>query len=287
MTEKEFDYNSIEIQCADLKIVFITDEKTTVAARTDVHMHSFWELFYIQDGSVTVSTEQHRYELLPGDVLIIPPSAYHSSEMSDDAVKKSVLFTFEKVKSADSDKLFDEMRLTFSGCGFCKLSECGYIGSLIGAILEADSADKFAKKYRMQSSVSELMFYLYDRIKNSASPEFNCVLSQSNYWVYKYAIDRLLDIHYMNDISLTFLSEKLFVSPQNITKIVSAAYGKSFNELKVELKMRNAKKMLRETQLSVAEIGRRIGYTTQRGFFSAFLKYEGCTPSEYRKNCGI
>lgn len=103
----------------------------------------------------------------------------------------------------------------------------------------------------------------------------------------KYAIDRLLDIHYMNDISLTFLSEKLFVSPQNITKIISAAYGKSFNELKQELKMRNAKKMLRETKLSAGEIGERIGYTTKRGFFSAFLKYEGCTPGEYRKNCDV
>lgn len=284
MTSKDFDYKPIEVVCADLKTVFITDEKTTVTGKADIHMHSFWELFYIREGSISITSEASRYELHPGDVLLIPPSTYHSSEASLDAVKISVFFTFEKARQTGAEKLFDEMQSVFSSCGFHKPDDSGYIGILLAAIIEADTTEKFASRHRIRANVTELMFSLYDSIKNTAPAELDTSLTQNSYWVYKYAIDRLLDLYYMNDISLTFLSEKLYVSPQNITRIISAAYGKSFNELKLELKMRNAKKMLRETTLSAGEIGERIGYTTKRGFFSAFLKYEGCTPGEYRKN---
>ena len=48
--------------------------------------------------------------------------------------------------------------------------------------------------------------------------------------------------------------------------------------------MRNAQKLLKETDLTIGEIGERVGYTTPRGFFLAFQKYSGSTPGEYRKN---
>ena len=47
--------------------------------------------------------------------------------------------------------------------------------------------------------------------------------------------------------------------------------------------MRNAKKMLRESDTPISKIAEQIGYTTCRGFLSAFAKYEGITPGEYRK----
>ena len=85
------------------------------------------------------------------------------------------------------------------------------------------------------------------------------------------------------DISLGELAQKIFTSPKNVARIISTAYGKSFNELKLELKMRNAKKMLRESDTPISKIAEQIGYTTCRGFLSAFAKYEGITPGEYRK----
>ena len=45
----------------------------------------------------------------------------------------------------------------------------------------------------------------------------------------------------------------------------------------------SAKKLLKDTDIPVNEVGDRVGYTTSRGFFSAFKKYEGISPGEYRK----
>ena len=282
--QQDFSYCSIEVICSDLKIIFITDEKTTDTGKTGIHMHSFWELFHLREGALTLTSEQTTHTLEKDQMLVIPPNTYHSTVFSENAIKKSVLFTFERVKSSPNEEpLFDKMLAAFSGCGFGKIDDCEYLALLLDTVLENSAVDIFAKGWRLKANVTELVFSLYDRLKNIPPDGGENELMPNTYWVYKYAIDRLLDIYYINDINLEFLSKKLFISPQNITRIISSAYGKSFNELKLELKMRNAKKMLRETNYSVSEIGERIGYTTSRGFLSAFVKYEGCTPSEYRK----
>lgn len=284
MREQDFSYSSIEVICSDLKIIFITDEKSTAISETKIHMHSFWELFYLREGNMTISNEDMSCILEKDRMLVVPPNTYHSSVCSGNALKKSVFFTFERVKNPDKDEpLFDKVSDVFSVSGFCKLDDCESLAHMLGTVVENNADDIFAKSWRLRANVTELIFSLYDKLKNMPDKQPKSELIPNSYWVYKYAIDRLLDMYYINDINLEFLSKKLFVSPQNLTRIISNAYGKSFNELKLELKMRNAKKMLRETELSVLEIGTRVGYTTSRGFFSAFMKYEGCTPSEYRK----
>ncbi len=284
MQNQEFDYQFTEVLCPDLKIIFITDENTTIASDSDIHMHSFWELFYLQKGNLSVACDTQTFELSKNQALLIPPNAYHSTKYDSDSVKTSIFFTFEKLKTKGNDPLFDEVHQTFSQSGFLQLYD-PYIGHLLDTFFENHSGKKIGKLWRIKSTITELIFYLYDSIKGDISLSHPLPMQQNTYWLYKYAIDRLLDIHYIHDISLEELSEKLSLSPQNITRIISSAYGKSFNTLKLELKMRNAKKLLRETDLSVNEIGCRIGYTSSRGFFSAFLKYEKCTPSEYRKRC--
>lgn len=284
MQEKDFDYDYIEVLCADLKIIFITDETMQRSGSTNVHTHSLWEMFYLQEGSMEVNSEDGQYLIQKNQLMIIPPNRYHSTSSTPEAVKKSVYFTFEKVKSAEKESIFNQMNKVFSGCGFYRIDDGGYVGLLLDILLDNYSSDNYGKKWRLQSNVTELMFTIYDMIKDGAVTSPESEIRPNTYWVYKYALDRLLDIYYMTDISLDDLSEKLFVSSKTISRIISAAYGKSFNDMKFELRIRNAKKLLRETSLSVSQIGEKVGYTTDRGFFSAFQKYEGCTPGEYRKN---
>ena len=283
MTEKDFTYDSIEVVCSDLKIVFITDEQMAATGITDVHMHSFWEVFCLLEGELIVHGEMESFALSAGDFLIVPPNVYHSSSSGEGVVKRSAFFTFEKVKRKEEDEpLFSKVCAAISG-QFHYLSKDGYAEYLFSRILSGCASEGIGQKYRVRAAVAELIFHFSDVIKAGRTQGGEIDVMQSSYWVYKYAIDRLLDIYYMTDISLSDLSNKLFTSPKNVARIISTAYGKSFNDLKLELKMRNAKKFLRETDLSVSAIAARTGYTTSRGFLAAFSKYEGMTPAEYRK----
>ena len=54
----------------------------------------------------------------------------------------------------------------------------------------------------------------------------------------------------------------------------------------IKCRLTQAKKLLGETELSVAEISERCGYPDQTRFYKLFKKSEGVTPLAYRKNAG-
>ena len=281
--ERDFDYDYSEIESDGTRIVFISDEKTDVVRPTDIHMHSFWELFYVQRGKMTISTEEGNYHLSDNEALIIPPQSYHNSTPEENTVKRSIFFTFENTDENDMPKLFSALYGAFSSCGFYKISKDNKIGDLLFPILENIRENKEGKNLRIKSGVIDLIFYLYDILDEKVKMNNSKSHKKSAYWVYKYEIDRLIDAYYTNAVTLDLLSDKLFISTQSIKRIIASVYGKGFNELKLELKMRNAKRLLLETDLTVKDVALETGYGSTRGFLTAFEKYEGCTPTEYRK----
>ena len=281
--KRDFDYEFIEIESSDAKIVFISDEKTNVVRPTDIHMHSFWELFYVENGSLTIKSETDSHTLHNNQAMIIPPGFYHNSLPEEETNKKSIFFTFEKTKTKNDASLFNELYGLFKSCGFYKLVDDGTINNLLNEIINNLKNDDPLKNLRVKAKVCDLILYLYDVISKDYQAPPPITFEKNTYWVYKYEIDRLIDAYYSNDVSLDLLSEKLFISTQSIKRIIMSVYGKTFNELKLELKIRNAKRLLLETKMNISDIAKETGYSTTRGFLTAFSKYEGCTPTEYRK----
>ena len=280
--KKDFDYDFAEIEAEGAKIIFISDEKTGVVRPTDIHMHSFWELFFVQSGCLTVNAENKEFLLLENEALIIPPKTYHNSTPKDGTTKRSIFFTFENTCDDEKSKLFSALYSAFTCCGFYKISDAKAIGTILNIILENIKENRLGKNLRIKSAVTDLIFYLYDILGDKFKETSVQTPQKSSYWAYNYEIDRLIDAYYTNAVTLELLSEKLFISTQSIKRIITSVYGKGFNELKLELKMRNAKRLLKETNLTIKDIALETGYGSTRGFLTAFEGYEKMTPTEYR-----
>ena len=63
-----------------------------------------------------------------------------------------------------------------------------------------------------------------------------------------------------------------------------SVYGTSIAAHIKEHRMELAARLLLETNLSIAEIGQRVGYESQSKFTSTFKTYFQTLPKEYRKN---
>lgn len=61
-------------------------------------------------------------------------------------------------------------------------------------------------------------------------------------------------------------------------------YGMAPYAFYLSLKMKEAQRLLRETEQTVSEIGWGIGYETPNSFCKAFRKHTGATPLEWRNN---
>ncbi|HEY9576773.1 MAG TPA: helix-turn-helix transcriptional regulator, partial [Pseudobacillus sp.] len=65
----------------------------------------------------------------------------------------------------------------------------------------------------------------------------------------------------------------------------AAESGQTFRDTLHQVRLREAKRLLKETDLPLEEVARLAGYTHQTYFNAKFKLYESVTPSAYRSGC--
>lgn len=97
-------------------------------------------------------------------------------------------------------------------------------------------------------------------------------------------IIRYLQAHLDEDISLSVLAEEFHLSGQYISQLFKNEIGVNFLAYLTNLRMEKAKKLLLSTSLSIGEVAEQLGYGDYRVFTKVFKKWEGITPSQYRRD---
>ena len=69
-----------------------------------------------------------------------------------------------------------------------------------------------------------------------------------------------------------------------VCKIYKEQYGVSLNRYISEKRITEAKRLLRFSNMTMEQIGDKVGYEDGNYFSRVFKKLEGCSPREYRKN---
>lgn len=93
-------------------------------------------------------------------------------------------------------------------------------------------------------------------------------LIESNYWDPQW--------------NLATCADTLRVNKSTLSRRFAAENGQSFLATLHRVRIREAKRLLQETDLSLEEIARLSGYSHQTYFSAKFKQLEGCTPSAYR-----
>ena len=94
----------------------------------------------------------------------------------------------------------------------------------------------------------------------------------------------IIDKEYANEsLSLTDISERLYVSPNYLSSLIKKYKKVNFTGLVTERRMRAAADMLVMTQMKILEIAERCGYSDQHYFSYCFKKYYGMTPMKMRE----
>lgn len=97
-------------------------------------------------------------------------------------------------------------------------------------------------------------------------------------------INKIKDIineRYMEDISLSLLSEEVYLTPNYISLIFKRETGETLVEYLTQVRLETAKKLLKTTELKVFEIARMVGYENPNYFSTVFKKHIGVYPGKY------
>lgn len=89
--------------------------------------------------------------------------------------------------------------------------------------------------------------------------------------------------HYTEDVDIGLLAESLGFTSAYLTKLFNRHVKVSPLKYLTELRIREAKRLLSDTDYSIGKVGELVGYPDQFHFSKTFRKATGVNPSAYRK----
>jgi two-component system response regulator YesN len=92
-----------------------------------------------------------------------------------------------------------------------------------------------------------------------------------------------IKMHYQDELSLEKVASVVFLNPVYFSQLFKQKIGQGFKEYITHLRMEQAKLLLHNPQLKLADIAERIGYQDMRHFTQIFRKKFMLTPTEYRQ----
>jgi AraC-like DNA-binding protein len=100
----------------------------------------------------------------------------------------------------------------------------------------------------------------------------------------KEQIIEYIDENYMNvDISVQQICEYVNISPSYLSRFFKENVGENLKRYLLRARVKKAKELLGETDRSVYEISKMVGYLNANTFIRVFKQQEGATPGQYRE----
>ena len=142
------------------------------------------------------------------------------------------------------------------------------------------SVNPVRRKPYLKLKVQELLMYLMDLQPGQRA--LTQYFSQQTELVKK--IHRQLTDHLDQRFTIEELSKQYLINTSTLKEVFKTVYGLPIATYMKEYRIREAMKLLRETDSTIAEIAYKVGYRTQGKFSQAFKDVVQMLPTEYRKS---
>lgn len=239
------------------------------------HLHRELELVLYRTGETVAAADSRRYNLKPGDLFLTFPNQIHSYET---AMKED--YSIMILKPDLIPELSDVLELSVPESA---VVAGGAFDPRINALFDAIVAICRQPEESVPYRTEKLHGYLLALFAEILSGMKLIGVPQDDSGALR-SIIFYCTRHYMGDLSLSVLSDKLGLNRYYISHLFSQKLGMRFNDYVNSLRISEACRMLLNSDDSVTDICFHVGFGTLRTFNRAFIKHTGRTPSDYRKS---
>lgn len=254
--------------------------------------HDFWEMVYVDNGKVIAITNGVGCTLNQGQVIFHQPQEIHA-HVSDKHVANNML-VISFTTNSEIMQFFNSKTFTLDKTSKTLLSlfleeAKNALGTLPGDYGNKEdlsfSPSIFGSTQLLQCYFTEFLIHL---IRSGSTLSENVLSSKKTRDIANNSLCELICEHMKNNIysSLTLkeLCNTFIVGKTQLCKIFRESTGQSPMEYYMELKIKEAKKLLREKNYSVSQISDMLGYSSIHIFSRAFKKAVGFSPTAYVKS---
>ncbi len=259
------------------------EKKASPISMARCHYHSSYELYYLYSGERIYFIKDKTYHIKKGDLVIISPDVIHATFNVENLGYERFLLTFKKSFLEDAVKLFNEIE--FFEC----LKEGSQVISLkpqqqvLFENIFNNLTDAYSKKGSRSQQVSFLVLQLLNELnlhKNNDKQATYDSLSNTQ----KTVSDMMAYINhnFKKEITLTSVAEQFFMSSCYLSRIFKKHVGLSFVEYVNNVRIKEAKLLLANSNTSVMDISNAVGFKSNTHFGRIFKEIVGVSPLKYR-----
>lgn len=245
-------------------------------ARTNTHT-----FIYLTEGEAIMRIGSETYKIVKDECLVVAAGQVFSFDNVD--INKGYLISFHddvmigKLAKNDLLKDFEFLRAWGNPKISLDTQTSGFIRQLLERILIDYEVNGLQNREIIQSYLIALLCEVNSIYKSVSGIAQLKAIEISN------KFRELLFIHIKNRHLVSDYASLLHVTPNHLNKSVKAATGKSPTKWIDEAIVLEAKVLLYQSNLSINEIATEVGLLDQSYFSRLFKKYEGTTPSQFRK----
>ena len=157
------------------------------------------------------------------------------------------------------------------------------LDALLAELVSELAVEKPGKEIVMRALIEQALVHI---LRNYSTPRLSEELELSRVGLVDRRIRRSVELMHTQldqDLTLKELAAASYLSPFHFARLFKKLTGTSPHNYLAGVRATRAQLLLAETDLSVSEIGTRVGYLSGSHFTKAFRTATGATPREFRK----
>lgn len=248
------------------------------------HIHYDIEVHFILAGQYRLITQQQEYMLETNSVLVIPKGYSHQILSKDEASDIfNVLVSLHPRGTGGKAKAVTQLWNSLKDVQIFPDSHriCGHIRDFCAACQNSGDINEHIKQSLITLAFCLVTEQLSQRFPNRSKVAEACKLPYDGGY-FDAELENFLMRNYKGKLSREAVAKHLGISAAQLSRIIKRNYGTNYSQLMTRLRMVDAKKLL-QSERTITEIAKSLGYTTYNGFAAAFKKYYGCAPESMRK----
>lgn len=264
-----------------------------------MHVHDFYEINIVLNGSGIHYIAERTYELKRGQVFVIPPHLRHGYYNCGDLEVFHILVSLRFLNRYRSElsslpgyvslfNIFPILRVNTNHSFFLELAfeELNTLQPILNQLLIlSDSEHQLLPEERDLLLCTEGLNVIV-RLCASYRRSTDSAMDISHATKHEIIADSLQYIYenYNKKISFDALAQQVHLSYSAYERLFRSTLGMSPINFVTECRLTQAKQLLETTTLSITEIAHRVGFYDSSHFYRTFLKKCHLSPSKYRSS---
>ena len=250
--------------------------------KPDSHLHLYYELFYVKQGSCRFFINNAFYDLAGGDFLLVPPKEPHYTKYLSDipCTRINIYFKHEDLFGDDRGFTKDfEERYLKNGVFHVPSVYQRRIYEIMLQMLSEEKIEDSRSSELLRLHLRELFLYC-DRFCTFTNANLAKIETEDEQIL---SAARYIAENFSDSLTLDSLAEIAGLSATYFSKKFKATTGFGVKEYISFVRLRHAAMELLSTRRSITEIAMGCGFSDSGYFKDAFKKLNGLSPREFRK----